>query len=58
MSVCTGTPPVIIPDRSGTCHNEDIVEPDTVGGTGGIDQENSGQEIPKKKQVMQCHLSS
>lgn len=32
---------------SGICHNECLVEPDTVCGTGGIGQDNPGREIPE-----------
>jgi hypothetical protein len=58
MSICTGTPPVNTLEWSGTCHHEDLVGPDTVGRTDGIDLDDAGREIPKQKRVMECHLNS
>ena len=52
MSVCKGTPAGNMADCFGTCHNECLVEPHTVYATGGIDQDNSGREIPKSKLVI------
>jgi len=52
MSICTGTPPVNTLEWSGTSHVEDLVGPDTVGRTGGIDLDDAGREIPKQKRVM------